>query len=495
MALGIQRNSKHLGWAGVLFGIDFLLVWISFLLGIVLRFGEFSPEKLAQYRLGVALASLVLPSFLYVGGLYSPAVLRSGAFTNARWLLAGFFGAMASVLVVGSLEFDSRVGRGVLLVAMASLVTTVLLRHLVAMRLRRRRYGIFACIVADDTDEQAAAKLQRFWKGRTERFGLLVGSGYEPRTPLPRLGEVGEISRSERRHSIDVALVRDRHFSDPEIAALLRRLRYEGTEILPLSDACEDAFHAVPLELVTDAWFFRASNQSQLFYSRKLKRLSDIALASLFLVLLSPFLAFGALAVRLSSPGPVFFRQPRAGRFGRPFTILKLRTMHVADGRKGAKWATQETARIFPLGRILRTFRIDEIPQLVNVLRGEMSFVGPRPEQIEIVEQLEQAIPFYRERLLVQPGITGWAQVRYPYGASVEDSVRKLEYDLYYLKHMGIFFDFFILLETVRVILRGGVPGSGDPEFAKFRQDLGPGTTAGASEIREKAQAVERIGG
>jgi exopolysaccharide biosynthesis polyprenyl glycosylphosphotransferase len=493
MSLGIQRNSKHLGWAGFLFGIDLLLVWASFLFGIYLRFGEFSPEKLLQYRLGVALASVVLPSVLYVGGLYSPTTLRNGGLANARWLLAGFSAALAAVLMVGSLDFGSRVGRGVLLVAMASLVASILVRHLVAARLRRRRYGTLVCVVADETDEHGAERLLDFWGGRADVFGLVAGAGYHPDSGLPCLGEVAELSRSASRNSIDVALVRDRHFSDPDIAAFLRRLRYEGTEILPLSDACEDAFHAVPLELVTDAWFFRASNQAQLFYSRKLKRLSDIALAALFLVLLSPFLGLGALVVRLSSPGPVIFRQARAGRFGRPFTMLKLRTMHVAERKEGAKWATQETARIFPLGRILRTFRIDEIPQLVNVLRGEMSFVGPRPEQIEIVEELERAIPFYRERLLVQPGITGWAQVCYPYGASVEDSVRKLEYDLYYLKHMGIFFDLFILLETVMVIVRGGVSGGGDTEFEEFRESLGSADRDEGPVIDEKRQATEGI--
>jgi lipopolysaccharide/colanic/teichoic acid biosynthesis glycosyltransferase len=145
--------------------------------------------------------------------------------------------------------------------------------------------------------------------------------------------------------------------------------------------------------------------------------------------------------------------------------------MHVAGPDRSARWANDEKDRIFPLGSFLRTFRIDEIPQLINVLRGEMSFVGPRPEQLAIVEELSKRIPFYRERLLIQPGITGWAQVNYPYGASVEDAARKLEYDLYYMKHMGIFLDFFILLETVKIILCGGLR-DGDDDYLRFREDI-----------------------
>jgi len=157
---------------------------------------------------------------------------------------------------------------------------------------------------------------------------------------------------------------------------------------------------------------------------------------------------------------------------GRSVTVLKLRTMHLQpEGQGRERWATEEKTRIFPLGQFLRKFRIDEIPQLFNVLQGDMSFVGPRPEQLTITDELSLQIPFYRERLLIQPGITGWAQVNYPYGGSVEDAARKLEYDLYYMKHMGIFLDFFILLETVKIILIGGRK-SGDNDYLKFREDL-----------------------
>jgi len=471
MSLSIQRHSKHIRWAGFLFFADFLLVWISFALGIWFRFHSFSWDKLMDYGIGVAFASIVLPSVLYIGGLYSPRDIPTDKLSHTRWLVLGIIAVLATVLATGSIVFTSRVGRGVLLVSIVILLSAMIVRQWWLMRLRRRRVRTLLCLVACEVDERTAVKLFEFWGDRAKSFSIVLGNGYRAKTGLPVAGAIEDFGRQSGSEPFDIVLVRDSHFQDRDMAAFLRGLRYEGSEILPVSDACEDIYQAVPLEVISDAWLFRASTQSELFYIRKLKRISDIVLALLFLLLLSPFLGLGAVLVRLSSPGPVIFRQKRAGRLGRSLTVLKLRTMHVASSERKSRWADAEGDRIFPLGRFLRAFRVDEIPQLINVLRGEMSFVGPRPEQLEIVEELSAQIPFYRERLLIQPGLTGWAQVNYPYGASVEDAARKLEYDLYYMKHMGIFLDFFILLGTVKIILCGGLR-EGDDDYLRFREDI-----------------------
>jgi lipopolysaccharide/colanic/teichoic acid biosynthesis glycosyltransferase len=170
-------------------------------------------------------------------------------------------------------------------------------------------------------------------------------------------------------------------------------------------------------------------------------------------------LPFIAAAIKLESPGPVFYRQMRAGQGGRPFQLLKFRTMIAgaeADGQ--ARWARAIDARVTRVGRLLRRTRLDELPQLFNVLRGDMSLIGPRPERPELIAVLEQEIPFYRARLLVKPGLTGWAQVNYGYGRSVEDARVKLEYDLYYIKQQSIWLDLVILFRTVEVVL--GMKGS-----------------------------------
>ncbi len=188
-----------------------------------------------------------------------------------------------------------------------------------------------------------------------------------------------------------------------------------------------------------------------------LRRLVSIAVSFIGLTLCLPMIPFIILAVRLSSPGPIFFRQTRVGLRGHPFTVLKFRTMRQDAEAKGAVWATKNDPRVTSLGRFMRKTRLDEIPQLWNVLRGEMGFVGPRPERPEFVQWLTSEIPFYELRHIIRPGITGWAQVRYQYGATLEETRRKLEYDLYYVKHLSIGLDLLIMFETVKtIVLRRG---------------------------------------
>jgi sugar transferase (PEP-CTERM system associated) len=189
-----------------------------------------------------------------------------------------------------------------------------------------------------------------------------------------------------------------------------------------------------------------------------LKRVADVVLSAVGLLLLSPVMAIVAALVKLTSPGPALYHQERVGLNGRTFTVHKFRTMR-SDAEKGTGpvWATANDSRVTTVGRFLRRTRLDEIPQLWNVLRGDMSFVGPRPERPTFVEQLSAQIPFYPQRHVVKPGVTGWAQVRYTYGASVEDAIEKLQYDLYYIKNMSLALDLVIVLETIKtVVLRRG---------------------------------------
>jgi exopolysaccharide biosynthesis polyprenyl glycosylphosphotransferase len=167
-----------------------------------------------------------------------------------------------------------------------------------------------------------------------------------------------------------------------------------------------------------------------------------------------PVMLLVAIAVKLSSPGPILYRQRRVGMSGRLFTLYKFRSMFVdAETRTGAVWAAKDDPRITPLGRILRRFRLDELPQFFNVVRGDMSIVGPRPERPEFVEMLAARIPYYRQRLAVKPGITGWAQINHKYADSELDAMLKLEYDLYYIKHLAPALDFYIIFHTLKVML------------------------------------------
>ncbi|KAF0182306.1 MAG: sugar transferase [Nitrospirae bacterium] len=208
--------------------------------------------------------------------------------------------------------------------------------------------------------------------------------------------------------------------------------------------------HLVPSALIYSDGF--RVNQTRKFF----KRIVDVCCAlGLFMVVL-PLLPLIALLVKLDSAGPVLFRQSRVGEGGRQFTVLKFRTMRTdAEKLSGAVWAKKDDPRCTRVGRFLRKSRLDELPQLWNVLRGEMSFVGPRPERPEFVKELADEIPYYAKRHSIKPGITGWAQVSYAYGASIEDTYEKLSYDLYYIKHISVVFDMMIVLETIRVVLFG----------------------------------------
>ena len=200
--------------------------------------------------------------------------------------------------------------------------------------------------------------------------------------------------------------------------------------------------------------FSEGFNRSKFNYI--FKRAFDVGIAMLGLVLALPICLITALAIKFSSKGPLLFKQTRVGREGRIFTLYKFRSMRSdAEKDSGPVWATTDDERITTVGRIIRKLRIDEIPQFINVLRSEMSFVGPRPERPFFVEELKREIPFYTERLVVKPGITGWAQINYRYGASMDDAIEKLQYDLYYIKNMSIFLDVLVLIRTVKVVVLG----------------------------------------
>jgi exopolysaccharide biosynthesis polyprenyl glycosylphosphotransferase len=191
-------------------------------------------------------------------------------------------------------------------------------------------------------------------------------------------------------------------------------------------------------------------------FHRFVKRTIDIGVAGVGLLLAAPILAVAAIAIKLDSKGPLFYSQDRVGLHGRLFKITKLRTMRVdAEAGGSPQWAKADDPRVTRVGRLLRKTRVDEIPQLLAVLLGDMSLVGPRPERPYFVEQLEQLIPWFGAREAVPPGVTGWAQIRYPYGASIEDAKAKLEYDLYYIKNGSAFLDLAILFHTVRHVLMG----------------------------------------
>lgn len=234
----------------------------------------------------------------------------------------------------------------------------------------------------------------------------------------------------------------------------LLRIKTAGVHVNDFSSFLERETGRVDLDTVNPSWLiFSDGFSSGRAVSSAAKRLFDIAASLLLLALTAPVIGLFALLVKLDSKGPAFFRQTRVGLYGQAFDVIKLRSMRTDAEASGAQWAQKDDPRITRLGRFIRMVRIDELPQAWSVLKGEMSFVGPRPERPEFVAELEEQLPYYAERHMVKPGITGWAQVNFPYGASFEDSRQKLEYDLYYAKNYTPFLDLLIILQTLRVVL------------------------------------------
>ncbi len=227
-----------------------------------------------------------------------------------------------------------------------------------------------------------------------------------------------------------------------------------GIAITDFLSFCERESGRVDLDGLQPSWLIFSDGFRVSWAARAGKRVFDVVVSAAMLILTLPLLAFTALLIKLEDGGPVFYSQERVGLFGRPFTLYKFRSMRV-DAEHGGRprWAAKGDTRVTRVGSVIRKIRIDELPQLINVLKGSMSFIGPRPERPYFVEQLGRHIPFYGERHAVKPGITGWAQIRYPYGASLQDARHKLSYDLYYVKNHTLLFDLIILIQTVRVIL------------------------------------------
>ncbi len=235
----------------------------------------------------------------------------------------------------------------------------------------------------------------------------------------------------------------------------LLRVRTTGVTVSEISTFLERETGRIDLNSVNPSWLiFSDGFASGRMLSSVFKRGFDVVASLLLLVLTLPLVAIAIVAIKLESRGPAFYRQRRVGLYNEPFDVVKLRSMRQdAEVAGKAVWAAQNDPRVTRVGRFIRKVRIDELPQTWAVLRGEMSFVGPRPERPQFVDQLEQQLPYYAERHMVKPGITGWAQINYPYGASIEDARHKLEYDLYYAKNYSPFLDLLILLQTLRVVL------------------------------------------
>lgn len=258
-------------------------------------------------------------------------------------------------------------------------------------------------------------------------------------------------------------VVEDFNSQAPDTLNCLLQLQQNGSIVFSRFNWCEDVLQRFPSELLTDADLLRGefSIQSGTFESR-LKRIADVFVAVSLLLITSPLLMIAALLIKLGDQGPIFYSQIRTGLDGQPYRIWKLRSMRVDAEKKGIQWSSRSDSRITKVGAVLRRTRLDELPQLFCVIMGTMSLIGPRPERPEFDLQLSQKIPYYNLRHRIRPGLSGWAQVNYAYGASIQDASNKLSYDLYYLRNFSLLLDLLILFKTIRLVFnaQGSLPAS-----------------------------------
>ncbi|MDE2403538.1 MAG: TIGR03013 family PEP-CTERM/XrtA system glycosyltransferase [Sphingomonadales bacterium] len=399
-------------------------------------------------------ATVMLTAMAAVG-VYGPDCLRSLRFATARLLVAISLGIIA-LAVVDTLIGGHSFWRATLFMAMCGAIGLLLVNRVViggilgASAFRRRVLVLGA--------GPRAQRLRELGDQPESGFVIVSFIGMGEKEPVVEEAiartAIHNLKRFVENLGVsEVVLALEERRNAVPLKDLLR-IKTAGVHVNDVSSFWERETGRVDLGTVNPSWLiFSDGFSSGRAISGVIKRAFDIAASLLLLVLTAPVIALFAVLVKLDSPGPAFFRQTRVGLYGQPFDLIKLRSMRTDAEAGGAQWAQKDDPRVTRIGRLIRKIRVDELPQAWSVLKGEMSFVGPRPERPEFVADLEEKLPFYAERHMVKPGITGWAQINYPYGASIEDSRHKLEFDLYYAKNYTPFIDLLILLQTLRVVL------------------------------------------
>jgi sugar transferase (PEP-CTERM system associated) len=420
-------------------------------------------------NIGGDLASLFLRALLYAVtmlgvmtafGLYGSALHKRDWEYHVRFL-ASFPAWAAMMAIIFYVVPESVLGRGLMTLSLLfSFVLTASARDVffraVGYEVLKHRVLVLG---AGSRAASVEALLDKLGPGaRFHLVGFVQCGDEQPSVDKSKLvGDCGVLRALVEQHRVGqiVVGVRDRRNGHFPTASLLE-CRLGGISIVDLPTFFERETGYVQLNSLSASWMIFAEGFSRSRFQRVLKRLFDVSVSVAMLSATLPVMVLATLAIWLEAGRPILYRQQRVGESGKIFEILKFRSMRVGAERDGVpEWATPNDDRVTRGGRFLRRTRVDELPQLINVLRGDMSFVGPRPERPLFVSELSRKVPFYASRHSVKPGITGWAQIRYPYGASVDDAVQKLQFDLYYVKNHSLFLDFVILLQTTQVVLFG----------------------------------------
>ncbi|MBI2876687.1 MAG: TIGR03013 family PEP-CTERM/XrtA system glycosyltransferase [Candidatus Tectomicrobia bacterium] len=438
--------------------------WIfsAVIAGAFIRFG-FSPEATVEYAEVIPKALLVVAVFqlcLYYFDLYDFNLVADRQELSIR-LLQGIGAATLVLAVVYYLLPGAIIGRGIFVISLGLLILTLFTWRLLCNWLLQAR-GFREPILVLGAGEMAKGIVREVIVRKDSGYQVIGFIDDDPASlgvslVNPRvIANSGQMFRVAQEHGVRRIVVAqtDRRGKLP-IEALLD-CRLHGIRVEEGASFYERLTGKIPVEELRPSWLIFSEGFVRSRLALFLKAIIDFTASLALLILLAPLLLAVALLIKLDSRGPVFFQQARVGQGGKVFTLYKFRSMQEdAEAQGRPVWAQKDDPRVTRVGRLIRKTRIDEIPQVFSVLTGEMSFVGPRPERPFFVEQLRQQIPYYNQRHVMKPGITGWAQINYHYGSSVDDAIEKLRYDLYYIKHVTPLLDLFIIFQTVKVVLFG----------------------------------------
>lgn len=447
----------------LLAAVDVLILCGSMYLAVQLRFfggDSFGLDEILPIWPKVASYATVLFVIMGAMGLYERDLIEGRWEYYARLMMSFGLGLLAMFAVFYALP-GLFLGRGAFALTMLFSMLGIVIARGVFVRvinhdvLRKR----LLVLGTGSRASQIETVLHKNYLSR--KFDIIgyadVGAGHHSVERSKILKRDGSLLALASKHQIDeiIVAVRERRGGNLPMEELLE-CKLEGIDVVDVASFFERETGHVQLDSVNPSWMVFSDGFCRTSARNLVKRIFDVATSAALLFLTLPVFLVTAVLIIAESGMPIFYRQVRVGECGRPFHVLKFRSMRTDAERDGKpQWAKKGDSRVTRVGRVIRKLRIDELPQLFNVLRGDMSFVGPRPERPFFVRELEGQIPYYASRHTVKPGITGWAQIRYPYGASVEDAREKLQYDLYYAKNHSLFLDVIILLQTAQVVLLG----------------------------------------
>lgn len=459
--MSASRFSPRIFW---LILADAAILYVGVILAMYLRLGLDGSQNELNVKNGwlkIALASGVCLLILYFYDLYDYVVM-----TNRRELMLRLVQALGIAWALLAFVFyfvpQLLIGRGVSVISVP-LVLVLLLGWRIFIHSLTGHPDVGEKILVVGTGQAALDTAEAVWERRDAGYrivGFVSENGAKPREKLGRseiLGKAVDLEAVIRNEKIDrvVIAVRERRGAFPT-EALLKMSLAGDVSIEECTSFFERITGKVHVDMLRPSWLIFAGRRRDSPIKAVVRESIHRVLALVGLVVSLPFALLTAILIKLDSRGPIFYKQERMGRSGRIFNVIKFRSMKTdaeADGKP--KWASTNDERTTRVGKIIRKLRIDEIPQFWNILKGEMNFVGPRPERPHFVKQLATEIPYYEHRHLVAPGLTGWAQIKYPYGASVSDAIQKLQYDLYYIKNQSLTLDLVIVFDTIKTVLFG----------------------------------------